>query len=717
MSDYWAKRREKLLSQMESDEKKLNAKLADVYASERAKLEREIAAYYAQYGENNVLRYRNLLGTLGESNRKLLIERMDDFAAKYPLYANLIPVRASIYKLNELEGIQASILMQQLEIGAVEQSEVDAHLKKQAVKSANLAAEEMGFGSSFYDVNSQVVKATVGASWAEEGGFSEAIWGNRQKLAAYLNDDFAKLAARGVTYEQCAKELGDRFENVSAKNAKRLVFTEGTFVLNEAQAQVHEQQFEHYAVSCADGRACAVCRQIQASQTVQPEEFRNRKPGVNFPPLHPWCRCSYTVEVADWDAWVDGQVAKGEAKIAESNKVIKLAERRLDKYAKQMADYEYKRYERIWKDAVTVKDYQEKRKSIQKKRDWYNEQLAGLSPNSVDYKVFSSRLELLDEFEKDGKMYVWLQKSTIKARKEIVDAKAAIAKLKGEAQEAPDDRFSEERKRTAKRFKRRLDADKYFRPLLDEAWNKLTDYQKFALWKYTENSNPMNKALSGYEETWNRSSFKGVGKADWGHEDSYRHLPSAFKKFRKEGTADNVDHAKTIAELTKAIDKYELKDDCWFKRKSDVNGLAGLLEGDVLSFDEAKKLVSSFDTTAMAGRVENGQFTNHSFYSTAIADNGTFGSGAEVTYRIYAPKGTHCIYAEPQSHYGNTIKKPELYEPGMSYSSVGGEAEMLFQRGTVFRITKIYSKGHGIEVEMEVVSQPDFFKTGSERTE
>ena len=31
---------------------------------------------------------------------------------------------------------------------------------------------------------------------------------------------------------------------------------------------------------------------------------------MNFPPLHPWCRCSYEVAVEDWDAWIDDYVAR-----------------------------------------------------------------------------------------------------------------------------------------------------------------------------------------------------------------------------------------------------------------------------------------------------------------------------------------------------------------------------------------------------------------------
>ena len=42
---------------------------------------------------------------------------MDEFEKKYPEYADLMPIRESIYKLNRLEGLQQSIRLQQRELG------------------------------------------------------------------------------------------------------------------------------------------------------------------------------------------------------------------------------------------------------------------------------------------------------------------------------------------------------------------------------------------------------------------------------------------------------------------------------------------------------------------------------------------------------------------------------------------------------------------------
>lgn len=307
---YWAGRQREYLEQLALDEAELQRRLEKVYASEAAKLDRMIASYYAKYGESNVIEYRRLLQTISDADRKLLMEHMEAFAAKYPQYAHLMPVRESIYKLNELEAIQTQIRIQQYEIGAIEQEELDAHFTEQARRAANLAAEEMGFGEEFYSYDSEVVRETVGAKWAGGKDFSERIWDNRERLAAYLNDDFAKELARGVAYERITRDLCERLEHDSRKTAMRLVYTEGTFLFNEAHARVFERDFTYYQLSCIhDGRACETCLGLERYQKANPARFDERKPGTNFPPMHPWCRCSHLVIVRDWQAWIDDYVA------------------------------------------------------------------------------------------------------------------------------------------------------------------------------------------------------------------------------------------------------------------------------------------------------------------------------------------------------------------------------------------------------------------------
>lgn len=328
---YWEKRQQQLNSQMEKDEEKLKKRLSFYLDMEYRRLEKEIAAYYSMYGEDKVIEYRNLMQNLPEEDKKKLIERMQDFAQLYPEYADLLPVRESIYKLNRLEGLQYTIRMQQLEIGAVEIEQITAHLSRQAMRGVNAAAETLGFGKDFYSNSPDVTKLFVNVAWSNGENFSERIWGNTSKLAYYLNTDIAQGIARGDSYDRLVTRLRKRFGDVSRNDAYRLIYTEGTYVMAEATMQPFIDDFQKYRISTVgDADVCDICRGV--SEEVF--DIADRQPGVNFPPLHPWCRCTFTIEVDNWDAWMDnyerrhgnGQAEKVEnrLKVREKEDIIRL---------------------------------------------------------------------------------------------------------------------------------------------------------------------------------------------------------------------------------------------------------------------------------------------------------------------------------------------------------------------------------------------------------
>lgn len=316
--NYWERRQQQLNSQLEKDEAKLKKRLSSFYDSEYRKLEKEIASYYQKYGENNVIQYRKLMESLPEEDKRLLIERMEEFADKYPQYEDMLPVRESIYKLNRLEGLQMSIRLQQIEIGAVDNTQLQEHLEKQAVRGANAAAETLGFGKNFYGVDSAVVKSVVNMAWANGENFSISIWKNTNKLANYLCTDIAQAIARGDSYDKVARNMKKRFGDVSRNDMYRLIYTEGTYVMAESTMQPFTEDFEKYQISTVgDGKVCSICSGV-AHEIF---EIKDRKPGVNFPPFHPWCRCTFIIVVDDWDKWMDGYEKKhgnGQAEILVS---------------------------------------------------------------------------------------------------------------------------------------------------------------------------------------------------------------------------------------------------------------------------------------------------------------------------------------------------------------------------------------------------------------
>ena len=297
MSSYWQKRQDQLNSSLEKDEAALKKRLLKAYEREAAKLDREIAAYYQKYGRDNVVEYARLFEQLSVDDIKLLIERMDDFAKKYPQYADLIPVRESVYKLNRLEGLKESVLLHQYEIGAITNAQLQEHLSKLYFTNSKAAAKAVGLTE-----NESIIKNFVNTAWTGSKDYSQRIWQNADKLAEYLNNDISQGFARGDSYERLTQQVRSRFINVSKNDAYRLIYTEGTYVMNEAQARIFEQDFEEYEyLTAGDGKVCSVCSALSGRRF----RFSQRQQGANFPPMHPWCRCHFNPVVDDWDKWLD----------------------------------------------------------------------------------------------------------------------------------------------------------------------------------------------------------------------------------------------------------------------------------------------------------------------------------------------------------------------------------------------------------------------------
>lgn len=113
---------------LEKGEEALKKKLSRLYDSESKKLEKEIAYYYQTYGKDNVLEYREMMKRLTKEEATMLYEDMDEFFRLHPEHAALKPVRESIYKLNRLEGLQLSIMKQQLGLSSEEEALIRQHL-------------------------------------------------------------------------------------------------------------------------------------------------------------------------------------------------------------------------------------------------------------------------------------------------------------------------------------------------------------------------------------------------------------------------------------------------------------------------------------------------------------------------------------------------------------------------------------------------------------
>ena len=293
-----------LQKDLEKGEEALKKKLSRLYDSESKELEKEIAYYYQTYGKDGVLEYREMMKRLTKEEATMLYEDMDKFFRLHPEHAALKPVRESIYKLNRLEGLQLSIMAQQLGLSSEEEALIRQHLLSYTISTY----EGVQGLISFNQFDGRAAKQ-VGEKIIKDTDFGKRLQANREKLADYLNNDIAKGIARGDSYDKLNKQIRERFDGVSRRSAYRLLYTEGTRMFNransEAFAEVGINQYKYCTAS--DNRVCSDCKALDGNVY----DISEASEGTNYPPMHPWCRC-HTEPAVDWDKWLDDRIASRE---------------------------------------------------------------------------------------------------------------------------------------------------------------------------------------------------------------------------------------------------------------------------------------------------------------------------------------------------------------------------------------------------------------------
>lgn len=303
---------------LEKGEETLKKKLSHLYDSEAKKLEKEIAYYYQTYGKDNVLEYRQMMKQLTKEEATMLYEDMNNFFRLHPEYSALMPVRESIYKLNRLEGLQLSIMKQQLGLSSEEAALIGDHLLSYTISTYEGVSGLIPFnqfdGRAAKQVGQKIIKDT---------DFGKRLQANREKLADYLNNDIAKGIARGDSYDKLNKQIRDRFDGVSRRSAYRLLYTEGTRMFNransEAFAEVGINQYRY--CTAGDNRVCSDCKALDGNVY----DISEASEGINYPPMHPWCRC-HTEPAVDWDKWLNDRIASREYTVEQRQQARELLE-------------------------------------------------------------------------------------------------------------------------------------------------------------------------------------------------------------------------------------------------------------------------------------------------------------------------------------------------------------------------------------------------------
>ena len=294
--DYWTQRKANLIyEQMDKAEKQAD-KFDKVYKESKAYLDKQINKVFDKFQRDYGLSERDARHVLKSMKdqkdlnelRKVLEARPDDPNIQRLLADLDSPAYA--YRIKRLERLSADLDLMRSSIYLSEKKGSDAFysdlMKDSYYKATFDLQQQTGLAYSFSDLPETEIKRLQGLKWTGEA-YSDRIWSNTGELASSVKDELLVSLMTGRSVRDTSQAIAERFE-VGKNKARRLVRTESAFFHNQMELLSYEDAeiTKYRFVAVLDKRTSHICQEHDNKVY----NTADAVPGVNYPPLHPWCR-------------------------------------------------------------------------------------------------------------------------------------------------------------------------------------------------------------------------------------------------------------------------------------------------------------------------------------------------------------------------------------------------------------------------------------------
>ncbi|HHG7414666.1 TPA: minor capsid protein [Streptococcus pneumoniae] len=409
--EYWAKRKANLIYQQMDKAEKQADQFDKVYQEAKTYLDKEVNKIFDKfqrdYGLSQVEARQVLKNMKDKKNlnelRKVLEARPNDPNIQR-LLADLDSPAYS-FRMKRLERLSDDLDRMRESIYHSEKTGSDAFysdlMKDSYYKATFDLQQQTGLAYGFSGLPESEIKHLQSFSWVGDGStYSTDIWKNTGKLTSSIKDELLMSLMTGRDTRETAQAIAERF-NVGQNDARRLVRTESAFFHNQMELLSYEEaDIEKYIFAAVlDKRTSRICQEHDN----QVYDRDKAVPGVNCPPMHPWCR-STTV---GYDEDADYSKLKRRARNPETGKTELVP-----------ADMTYKE----WYSKYVAKDGEKvyNQDIREAKAKFYSEQLLS-KISGVEPKITSDMQRIAGENKLAGLEF---RKKTVESlsRKIIVDS-------------------------------------------------------------------------------------------------------------------------------------------------------------------------------------------------------------------------------------------------------------------------------------------------------
>lgn len=307
---YWQKRA--LQREQEATERGLALieEMFRQYNRAAKELRKTVDSFILRYGQKHGMTYNEAAQVLNRKEMQEWKKTLQEYLAEINAQTdNVTKKRMRAH----LDALSANSSITRLHVLL---AEVDGTLNRLYAEGAELMKKEFGDGfqegyykkiydiqcragyvSDFSRIDADTVEEILAYPWSG-ANFSERIWDNKDKLVRSLRDTLVDGFIRGVSPVELAKGLSDDMGK-GFKTAEKLIRTECSWLHGEADRRAYDaagvKRYEFMATLDAD--TCKTCGALDGKDFAVEEA----EVGVNYPPLHPFDRCT-TIEFDPDDA-------------------------------------------------------------------------------------------------------------------------------------------------------------------------------------------------------------------------------------------------------------------------------------------------------------------------------------------------------------------------------------------------------------------------------
>lgn len=303
--DYWTKRAERTNSIADSTVDSLKTRFTRLYTDLQDEIEKEVEAFIGRFAKEGNMSVADAKVLLNVSEIKTFRRELDryerfvkelskdsngtitqDVLSTYLKKLNTLSTRVSI---SRLEALKVSLEQYAMKTGVAQDNLFLTTVPSATEDVYNYVNYDLDLEVGFSSGLNPIQLDTLFKQRWMDGSFSTRIWKDKENLVNNLERTLIQGIAMGHNPKVIAKDL-ERNLRTSYNVCERLARTEVLHYFNEATAEAYKQHKveEYMFLASLDERTCPICGGLDGKVF----KMNERQEGVNYPVIHPNCRCS-----------------------------------------------------------------------------------------------------------------------------------------------------------------------------------------------------------------------------------------------------------------------------------------------------------------------------------------------------------------------------------------------------------------------------------------